>query len=933
MARATLSIGGMTCGSCTAAVTSGLEAVNGVSSVAVSLVTERAQVEFDPSVVSANELVETIEDCGFEGGLIEVTEEQSAEATANGTETVAIKVYGMTCTSCTNAVENALRSLDGVESAVVALGTEQASVVYDPSVVGVRTIIDAIEDAGFDGILASSLDNSQQVQALSRVKEIQQYRKDVLFALAFSVPVFVISMLVPGVLPFLAFLKTRLLQGVYLDDVINFALTLPVQFGIGKRFYRNAYKAIRHGAPNMDVLVMISTSCAFFFSCFSVMHAVCTGSDGHPSTLWDTATMVITFVTIGKYLENRAKGQTSVALSRLISLVPGKAAIYTNPKDYEQAIEKNDLSMLQEKVVSSELIQVGDIVILRPGEKVAADGVIVRGSTYVSESHITGESVPVPKNVGDSILGGSVNGTGRVEFRVEHAGDHTKLAHIIRLVQDAQTSRAPVQRLVDQIAGKFVPFVLCMAVITFCAWMLLSHLLPNPPAIFDHSSFLVCLRLCISVIVVACPCALGLATPTAVMVGTGVGADHGILIKGGAILETATRVNTVLFDKTGTLTKGSMSVSAHETNTDAVQFWEGVGALEEASEHPISAAVVRQARQECGLSANEGFGAVVSDFEAFVGEGVCGTVKYANGKSTKVVAGTSALFARLGIKGVDGARDANANGETVVMVAMDNAYAGQIRLSDTIKPEAPLAVQSLKRLGIEVGMVTGDNMSAARKIASQVGIPETMVWANISPSGKIDLVRTLQGTDDDDEANANAPRGLGSRIVALVGDGVNDSPALAAASVGISMTGSSDVAMETADIVLTRESALLDVPAAIDLSRKTFGRIKRNLLWAVLYNVIMIPFAMGFFLPFGITLHPMVAGAAMAMSSVSVLVSSLLLQRWTPPQWMREGPVDITMATEPIKPQMGQLARLRQSISRALSLRKTHDYQMLANHD
>uniref|UniRef100_A0A060T7N4 P-type Cu(+) transporter n=1 Tax=Blastobotrys adeninivorans TaxID=409370 RepID=A0A060T7N4_BLAAD len=930
MARATLSIGGMTCGSCTAAVTSGLEAVNGVSSVAVSLVTERAQVEFDPSVVSPNELVETVEDCGFEGGLIEVAEEQSAETTANATETVTIKVYGMTCTSCTNAVENALRSLDGVESAVVTLGTEQASVVYHPSVIGVRSIIDAIEDAGFDGILASSLDNSQQVQALSRVKEIQQYRKDVLFSLTFSVPVFVISMLVPGLLPFLGFLKTtRLLPGVYLDDVINFALTLPVQFGIGKRFYRNAYKAIRHGAPNMDVLVTISTSCAFFFSCFSVMYAMCSGSDAHPSTLWDTATMLITFVTIGKYLENRAKGQTSVALSRLISLVPGKAAIYTNPKDYDQAIEKNDLSMLQEKVVSTELIQVGDIVILRPGEKVAADGVIVRGSTYVSESHITGESIPVPKNVGDSILGGSVNGTGRVEFKVEHAGDHTRLAHIIRLVQDAQTSRAPVQRLADQLAGHFVPFVLSLAVITFCVWMIVSNVMPNPPAIFKHSSFLVCLRLCISVIVVACPCALGLATPTAVMVGTGVGADHGILIKGGATLETATRINTVLFDKTGTLTKGSMSVTAHETNADTLQFWEGVGALEEASEHPIAAAVMRQARQECGISANEGFEAVVSDFEAFVGEGVSGTVKYSNGKSAKVVAGTPALFTRLGIKGVDDARDANANGESVVMVAMDNIYAGQIRLSDTIKPEAPLAVQSLKKLGLEVGMVTGDNMSAARKIASQVGIPETMVWSNISPSGKIDLVRTLQGTDDD----ANSQPGPGSRIVAMVGDGVNDSPALAAASVGISMTGSSDVAMETADIVLTREGALLDVPAAIDLSRKTFGRIKLNLLWALLYNVIMIPFAMGLFIPLGITLHPMVAGAAMAMSSVSVVVSSLLLQRWRPPQWMQEGPVDITMETEPIKAQIGPLARLRQSLSGALSLRKNHDYEMIANHD
>lgn len=874
--EAKISIQGMTCGSCVAAVTNGLESLDGVKSVSISLITERGSIEYDSVKLSSSEIVERVEDCGFDAQLIEDNQEnneQQDKLQKQKLETIKIKIYGMTCSSCSNSVEEGLRSVAGVESAVVALATEEARVTVDTSISGPRDLIDSIEDRGFDAILSSSIDNKAQVESLTRVKEIQRYRRLCITAITFSVPVSIISMLIPDLFPFLAFLKFNIIPGLYFDDVLNCLLTIPVQFGVGKQFYINAYSALKHKSPNMDVLVSLSTSCAFFFSCFTVIMAILKGSSVRPSTLWDTAAMLVTFVTVGKYLENKAKGKTSVALSRLISLVPSTATIY-----------KED----GEKVISSDLIQIGDVVILRPGEKAPADGVVVSGTSYLSESLITGESLPIAKKSGDQVIGGSVNGPGRIDFRVTRAGGDTKLSQIVRLVQDAQTSRAPVQRYADFLSGYFVPTVIFLGLSTFVIWMVISHVVKqNLPSVFQsgEGSFMVCLRLCISVIVVACPCALGLATPTAVMVGTGVGATHGILIKGGATLETANEIQTVLFDKTGTLTIGKMTVTnwKNMATCDSKTWWKLVGVLEAGSEHPVAESIVKRAMKETQQKAafvdKDGNNKnPVSDFQVHVGEGVKGDI-YLDDTTYKVIAGNQNLMDRFNI---DYPREeieklTVASGDTTIIVAIDGVYAGWIAMSDAVKPEAKAAIENLKKLGLKVGMVTGDNKSVAMKVGKELNIPKNKVWAGVSPSGKIDLVRGLQGEYDD---NVNKTK------VAMVGDGINDSPALAAAALGITISGASDVAVETADIVLIRKDALLDVASAIDLSRKSFKRIKMNLIWALIYNIIMIPFAMGFFLPFGLTLHPMIAGAAMALSSVSVVLSSLLLQFWQPPKWM-----------------------------------------------
>ncbi|CAN6664855.1 copper-transporting ATPase [Trichomonascus vanleenenianus] len=887
----------MTCGSCVAAITNALEATDGVSEVAVSLVTNQGSVKYSPSVVPVEEILERIEDCGFDAALVSNDPPQRKSRA----EEVKIKVYGMTCSSCSNTVENTLREVEGVKSAVVALSLEEATVNYDPAVVGVRALIERIEDCGFDAMLSKSLNNASQIAALSRVKEIQAYRSDLIRCLAFSIPVFVLSMLVPHVLPFLAFLKFRVLPGLYFDDILNCALTIPVQFGVGARFYSAAWKAIKHKAPTMDVLVCLSTSCAFFYSCVAVVASLIAGYDKRPSTLWDTSTMLVTFVMMGKYLENKAKGQTSVALSRLISLVPSTATIYESPEvAYAAAVtgkKTEDTSSLGEKTISTDLLQVNDIAIIRPGEKIPADGIVLSGSSYVSEALITGESFPITKNEGDFVIGGSVNGPGRIDIRISKVGEDTKLSHIVRLVRDAQTSRAPIQRFADYLATYFVPTVILLGLATFTLWMVVAHVTQNPPKVFKEEvaggSFFICLRLCISVIVVACPCALGLATPTAVMVGTGVGAEHGILIKGGAILETANGIDTVLFDKTGTLTLGKMVVNeysnyysaSHPTFTEK-DWWRLIALIESSSEHPVAHSVIEKAQEVLGDSS---FGNLAEGFKVFVGMGVQGSATLAGGRSYDVIVGNMALFKEKGIEVPSGEMThITASDKTIVAFAIDGEYAGWISMSDAAKPDARAAVEALKRLGMRVGMVTGDNLNSARRIGKIVAIEDDMIWAGVTPEGKIDLIRNLQD-------NTIQPK---RSIVAMVGDGINDSPALAASSLGIALSGSTDVAMEAADIVLLKEQdELLDVAAALHLSRKSFYRIKINLVWALIYNVVMIPFAMGCFIPFGIMLDPMIAGAAMALSSVSVVVSSLFLQRWQPPKWMTREYLDDESST------------------------------------
>ncbi|MBE3111944.1 MAG: HAD-IC family P-type ATPase, partial [Acidobacteria bacterium] len=576
LATTTVAIEGMTCGACTSAVEGGFTNVEGVLRFNISLLAERAVITHDSEKLPPSKIAEMIEDRGF-GAEVISTSYQSDEQT--GTSTAQFKLYGNLDSTEATVLENTLLEQPGIYSVTVSLSSSRLTVVYRPSLIGLRAIVGIVESQGLNALIADNEDNNAQLESLAKTREIGEWRRAFRVSVAFAIPVFLISMIIP-MIPWLDFGSLRIIPGLYLGDVICLLLTIPVQFGIGKRFYISAYRSVKHKSPTMDVLIILGTSCAFFFSIFAMFMSIVCSPHTRPSTLFDTSTMLITFISLGRFLENNAKGQTSKALSRLMSLAPSMATIYADPIAAEKAAEywdvagkaeepktdpANDGHATEERSIPTELIQLGDIVILRPGDKIPADGVLVRGETFVDESMVTGEAMPVEKTKGSVMVGGTVNGHGRVDFRVTRAGRDTQLSQIVKLVQEAQTARAPIQQLADHVAGWFVPIILALGFTTFIGWMVLSHALVNPPSIFlkDESGgkVMVCIKLCISVVVFACPCALGLATPTAVMVGTGIGAENGILVKGGAALETATKITQVVFDKTGTLTYGKMSVA------------------------------------------------------------------------------------------------------------------------------------------------------------------------------------------------------------------------------------------------------------------------------------------------------------------------------------------------------------------------------------
>ncbi|TVY14793.1 Copper-transporting ATPase 2 [Lachnellula arida] len=915
VATTTVAIEGMTCGACTSAVEGGFKDLEGLIQFNVSLLAERAIVIHDPSKLPPEKIAEIIEDRGFDAKILS-TDLGSANQTSDATSTQ-FKVFGVRDAASATSLEAKLQSLPGVNSVKISLATSRLTINHQPNVTGLRALVELIESQGYNALVADNDDNNAQLESLSKTKEITEWRTAFRTSLMFGIPVILISMIFPMLLPFLDFGSLIVFfPGLYLGDIICLLLTIPVQFGIGKRFYISAYKSLKHGSPTMDVLVVLGTSAAFFFSVAAMVVSICAEPHTRPSTIFDTSSMLITFITLGRFLENRAKGQTSKALSRLMSLAPSMATIYADPIAAEKAAEGWEIAIgtgnepkestqegnaAEEKVIPTELIQVGDIVILRPGDKIPADGTVTRGETYVDESMVTGEAMPVQKRKGSLLIAGTVNGTGRVDFRVTRAGRDTQLSQIVKLVQEAQTTRAPIQRLADLIAGYFVPTILILGFLTFTSWMILSHALSHPPEIFlDEASggkFMVCVKLCISVIVFACPCALGLATPTAVMVGTGVGAENGILVKGGAALETSTKITQVVLDKTGTLTMGKMSVakfnlvSAWESNELRKRLWWSiVGLAEMGSEHPIGKAILANAKEELGLGIEGTIDGSIGDFEASVGKGISalvepatnaeraryrvliGSVRYL--QNNKIVVPQEAIDAseESNLKAAGPSKTASA-GTTNIFIAVDGSYTGHLCLADTVKDSARAAIAALHKMNVKTAIVTGDQRSTALAVARIVGISPENVHAGVTPDQKQEIIRHFQAQGE---------------CVAMVGDGINDSPALATADVGIAMASGTDVAMEAADVVLMRPNDLMDIPASIQLARSIFNRIKLNLSWACGYNLIGLPFAMGFFLPFGWHLHPMAAGAAMAASSVSVVGSSLLLKFWKRPQWMED---------------------------------------------
>ncbi|TBU30491.1 copper P-type ATPase CtaA [Dichomitus squalens] len=805
----------------------------------------------------------------------------------------------MTCSSCTSTVEKELGAVPGVSSVSVSLATELCQVTFDRTMVGPRELVERIEEMGFDAMV-SDQEDSTQLQSLARTKEIQEWWSRFKWSLIFAIPVFFITMVAPKISFLASIVEYQIIRGIYVGDVLALVLATPAMFWVGQRFFRNAYKSLKHGSATMDVLICLGSSAAYLYS-IAAMCLMAASSDlgYHPMVFFDTSTMLIMFVSLGRYLENRAKGKTSAALTDLMALAPSMATIYTDPA-----------TCTQEKKIPTELLQVGDIVKLVPGEKIPADGTVLRGTSNVDESAVTGEPMPVLKQVGDAVIGGTLNGLGTFDMTVTRAGKDTALAQIVKLVEEAQTSKAPIQAFTDKVAGYFVPTVISLSLLTFVVWLIVSHAVSDsalPPLFHVHgaSKLAVCLQLCISVVVVACPCALGLSTPTAIMVGTGMGAKNGILIKGGRALEASRFIKRICLDKTGTVTEGKLTVSSiawapssdhsdlhpapdsddsslttkvlgNVSRTDVIAM---VSATEARSEHPLAKAVATYGKDLLSKSIVAVPEVTIDTFESITGAGVKAVITLPAGKGKHTIYIGNARFVlqsdSASLPTALAAFDAeeSSQGRTSIFVSL--AATGKvptpilaIALSDKPRPSSVHAIRALQDMGIEVNMMTGDAKTTALAVAKQVGIKPEHVWAHMSPKGKASVVTELI-----------EKHGGG---VAMVGDGINDSPSLVAASVGIALSSGTSVAIEAADIVLMR-SDLLDVVAALHLSRAIFGTIRRNLVWACLYNVLGIPLAMGLFLPWGFHMPPMTAAAAMAFSSVSVVTSSLLLRWWTRP--------------------------------------------------
>lgn len=880
-----LRIGGMTCAACVNSIEHGLLSVKGIITAQVSLLAESASIVYNTLEINTGQMIEEINDMGFEAFLI-------AEATLGSK--LQLQIYGMTCASCVNAIEKEIKKLNGVNSVSVNLMTESGVIDHDPNVVGARELVQLIESLGFNA-LVSDKSRSVQLESLSKVREIKQWRRLFIHSSIFAFPVFVIAMVWPEFAWGRKVLNTpMLIPGLYLFDVIQCILTVPVQFIFGKRFLKSAYQSVKHRSPTMDVLVALSTLSAFSFSILSMVRSIYLSSETRPSVFFDTSATLITFIMLGRYFENMAKGQSSSALSKLMSLTPSNANLVT--------FDTSTKTIVSEKQIPSELVQINDYLKVIPGDKIPTDGQVILGQSSIDESMITGEADAVNKIEGDTVIGGTVNGLGNFIMRATRIGSDTALSQIVRLVEDAQVNKAPIQGFTDKVAGIFVPVVLILGASTLIIWSLLVGCLgvDSMPSLLQHEItsegngdwFFVCLKLCISVIIVACPCALGLATPTAVMVGTGLAAEHGVIFKGGAVLESGEKVNKVVFDKTGTLTTGKVQVVVYETwdkLEETRQHMLIMTALAESqSEHLLGRAVVLKAKELTNTPKEASLDhlGTVTNFKSETGFGIeCDLTLPDKEKQHHIVIGNQLWLQEY--HGVYLMEDQIklmekefSQGRTCILVSLDGVPTGYISISDIIKPEAKLVIATLKNMGIDTAMVTGDNVLTAKCIALQLGISE--VHAGVSPNGKTQIVKTMQ-------SQMRPKSGLfGYRmsptVVAMVGDGINDSPALVASNLGIALCSGTDIAIEAADVVLMRND-LCDVVTALSLSKSIFKRIKMNLIWACIYNIIGIPLAMGLFLPFGYHLHPMMAGMAMAASSTSVVVSSLMLKWfWRKPE-------------------------------------------------
>ncbi|KAI1885439.1 hypothetical protein AGOR_G00220200 [Albula goreensis] len=925
---------GMTCASCVSNIERNLQKHKGIISVLVALMAGKAEVKYDPRVLDPARIVRLVEELGFGAAVLE------ENAIMDGK--LDLVVTGMTCASCVHTIESKLMRTKGVLEASVALATSKAHVKFDPEVLGARDIIRIIEGLGFGASLmktegvSNHLDHQEEIrQQVSQSSllhlhcdyvntPLRVWRSSFLFSLVFGVPVMglMVYMMVMdaqhqahgGSMP----PEQNLLPGLSILNLVFFLLCTPVQILGGRYFYIQAYRSLRHRTANMDVLIVLATTISYVYSCVVLLVAMAERAEHSPVTFFDTPPMLFVFIALGRLLEHMAKSKTSEALAKLMSLQATDATIVTLGTDN---------SILSEEQVSVDLVQRGDVVRVVPGGKFPVDGKVIDGSSMADESLITGEPMPVCKRPGSTVIAGSINGHGSLLVQATHVGADTTLCQIVKLVEEAQTSKScnvfvlpwegSIQQFADRLSGYFVPFIVIVSVVTLLAWVIIGFVdfdivveyFPGYDKNIPKTDVIVrfAFQASITVLSIACPCSLGLATPTAVMVGTGVGAQNGILIKGGEPLEMAHKIRVVMFDKTGTITNGVPRV------TRVLVFWERVrlslrkvlavvGTAEASSEHPLGAAVTKYCKEEletdtlgyckdfqavpgCGISCK------VSNIEEIVLNGPNGRnaentrltihgvttsesslliepdpapADPTSGPSYSVLIGNREWMRRNGLHinaDVDNAMSSHeTKGQTAILVAIDGMLCAMLAIADTVKAESALAIHTLNSMGIDVVMITGDNHRTATAIATQVGIRQ--VFAEVLPSHKVAKVQELQ------------ERGL---TVAMVGDGVNDSPALARADVGIAIGTGTDVAIEAADVVLIRND-LLDVVASIELSKKTVQRIRINFVFALIYNLLGIPIAAGVFMPLGLVLQPWMGSAAMAASSVSVVMSSLLLK-------------------------------------------------------
>ncbi len=795
--KAELKISGMTCSMCSTTIEKSLASLPGVQKAQVNLGNELAVVEYDPSQVKLTDLEKAVADVGY--------------GTIN--EKVVIRIGGMTCVMCEKTITEALTELDGVISVSVNLSTEKATVTYNPRMVRLTDMKKAVEDAGYQYL---GLEGEEDLALKAREKDLRDKRLRIYVGFLVGIPLMILMYVHP-------FLTMELVS--YLSLIVS----TPAFLYISHPIFRAAYHALRNKSLTMDVMYSMGIGVAFVASVLGTFEVVLT----REFLFYETAVLLAAFLMLGRYLEAKAKGRTSDAIKKLAGLQMKHALVIRGAQEVEVPIED---------------VILDDVVLVKPGEKIPVDGIVVQGESYIDESMVTGEPLPVIKSHGSTVIGGTLNTNSVLQIKTTKIGKDTLLAQIIRLVEEAQGSRPPVQRIADAAVSYFIPVILTIAILSFLIW----YLILGNTLLFSMTAL-------ISILVIACPCALGLATPTAVTVGIGRGAELGILIKNGEALEVSEKITAIIFDKTGTLTKGKPEV------TDIVGFdtldtvlLEKAACVEKNSLHPFADAIVKKAIQR-GLPLQD-----IRDFDTFAGKGVQGTVDDAS-----VLIGNRLLFMEKNIlvpsKIEEMLRNLETNGKSVMLIAFDSHLVGLIALADVVKDTTPAAMKQFKDLGLQLVMITGDNNRTAQAIAQQIGID--VVRAEVLPQDKAQEVQKLQETGE---------------TVAFVGDGINDAPALAQADVGIAIGSGTDIAIESGEIVLVK-SDLLDCVAAVQLSRKVMARIKQNLFWAFAYNTALIPVAAGVLSPFGIMFRPEFAGLAMALSSVTVVSLSLMLKNYVPP--------------------------------------------------